>query len=140
MVISDEIKFPRPIRIDPYRHEKKVEPVDATVSVAKIGAFRREWQRSREERRSQAESLLPPSKTEYLRHLVSQVNAHLEARHIPIHLVLSKKEAGYIIDVYDCTGDERCVVIGDVLIDLNDLQILLKNLQQESGILFDTVS
>ena len=39
MVISDEIKFPRPIRVDPYRTEKKVDPIDGLSPVARIGAF-----------------------------------------------------------------------------------------------------
>lgn len=140
MVISDEIKFPRPIRIDPYRKEKKVEPIDGLAPVARIGAFKREWQRGKESRRHQEESLfLSPEETS-VRRLVAQVNTHLENQNILIHLVLIKDENGYSLDVYDCTGNEQCSIIGDVVIDLNDLPVLLKNLQQEAGILLDTIS
>ncbi|MBA3004564.1 MAG: hypothetical protein FP813_12055 [Desulfurivibrio sp.] len=140
MVISDEIKFPRPIRIDPYRKEKKVDPIDGITPVARIGAFKREWQRGKESRRNQEESLfLSPEETS-VRRLVAQVNTHLENQNILIHLVLIKDENGYSLDVYDCTGNEQCSIIGDVVIDLNDLPVLLKNLQQEAGILLDTIS
>jgi len=140
MVISDEIKFPRPIQIASYRPKKKVEPADGAAPVARVGAFKREWQRNREERRRKAESLLSPPEAGTLRRLVAQVNAHLERRSIPIHLVLSRNEQGYAIDVYDCTDGEHCAIIADVIIDLDDLHVLLKNLEQEAGLLFDTVS
>lgn len=140
MVISDEIKFPRPIRIDPYRKEKKVEPIDGLSPVARIGAFTREWQRNREGRRRQEQALLPSTEEVAVRRLVEQVNTHLENQKIPLHLVLIKDEHGYALDLYNCSGNEQCSVIGDVVIDLNDLPVLLKNLQQEAGILLDTIS
>lgn len=140
MVISDEIKFPRPIRIDPYRLEKKVAPIDGIAPLARIGAFKREWQRDREGRRQQEQALFPSSEETAVRRLVVQVNAHLKNQKILLHLVLTKDEHGYSLDVYDCSGNEQCSIIGDVAIDVNDLPILLKNLQQEAGILLDTVS
>ena len=75
-----------------------------------------------------------------VRRLVDQVNAHLEAQQILIHLVLIKDDHGYGLDLYDCSTNEQCSIIGDVVIDLNDLPVLLKNLQQEAGILLDTIS
>jgi len=141
MVISDEIKFPRPVRIDPYRSEKKVDPIDDGLSpVARIGAFTREWQRNREERRQKEPPLFPSTEETTVRRLVEQVNTHLKTQKILLHLVLIKDEHGYSLDVYDCADNERCSIIGDVIIDLNDLPSLLKNLQQEAGILLDTIS
>lgn len=139
MVISDEIKFPRPVRVNRYDPKKKIAPIDGLSQVARIGAFTREWQRNREERQRR-EQLLPLPEETSVRRLVAQVNSHLENQRIPIHLVLIKDERGYSLDVYDCTGNEQCAIIGDVAIDLNDLPALLKNLQQEAGILLDTVS
>ncbi|HIJ89489.1 MAG: hypothetical protein OEV89_01340 [Desulfobulbaceae bacterium] len=140
MVISDEIKFPRPIRIDPYRSEKKVDPIDGLAPVARIGAFKREWQRDKDTRQEHKQSPFPSAEEAEVRHLVEQVNTHLENQKILIHLVLIKDEHGYSLDVYDCTGSDQCSIIGDVVIDLNDLPVLLKNLQQEAGILLDTIS
>lgn len=139
MVISDEIKFPRPIRVDPYRKEKKVDPIDGLASVARIGAFKRDWQRNRGERRQQEQAFSSPEEAS-VRRLVQQVNTHLEHREIPLHLVLIKNMHGYALDLYDCTDETQCAIIGDVVIDLNDLPALLKNLQQEAGILLDTIS
>lgn len=141
MVISEEIKFPRPtIRSDPYRKEKKVDPIDGLSPVARVGAFTREWQRNREERRQQEQALFPSTEESGVRRLVEQVNTHLKNRKILIHLVLIKDEHGYSLDVYDCSGNEQCSIIGDAVIDLNDLPALLRNLQQEAGILLDTIS
>ena len=140
MVISDEFKFPRPTRISPYRAEKKVDPIDGLTQVTRIGAFTRDWQRNREERRRQSQALFSPTEETSVRRLVAQVNAHLEKQKIFLHLVLIKDEHGYSLDVYDCTGNEQCSIIGDVVIDLSDLPVLLKNLQQEAGILLDTIS
>lgn len=139
MVISDEIKFPRPIRIDPYRKEKKVEPIDGLSPVARIGAFTREWQRNREGRRQQEQAFSSPEESA-VRRLVEQVNTHFANQKILLHLVLIKDEHGYSLDVYDCSGKEQCSIIGDAVIDLNDLPALLRNLQQEAGILLDTIS
>ncbi|MGV1100923.1 hypothetical protein ACUUL3_16120 [Thiovibrio sp. JS02] len=141
MVISDEIKFPtRPIRRDPYRTERKIDPVDGTQPVARIGAFKREWEQGREERRQGGEETFLATDELSVRRLIERVNTHLERRHILIHLVLIRDESGYAIDVYDCTGNEQCTIVGDVIIDLADLPVLLRNLEQETGILLDTVS
>ena len=141
MVISDEIKFPRPIRIDPYRKdkEKKVDPIDGLSPVARIGAFTREWQRNREGRRQQEQALFSPEESA-VRRLVEQVNTHFAHQKILLHLVLIKDEHGYSLDVYDCSGKEQCSIIGDAVIDLSELPVLLRNLQQEAGILLDTIS
>jgi hypothetical protein len=140
MVISDELKFPRPVRVDPYHTERKVEPIEGLVPVAPIGAFKRDWQRGREKQREQGQSLFSSPEETSVRRLVAQVNNHLKDRKIPIHLVLIKDEHGYTLDVYDCTGTEQCTIIGDVEIDLDDLPVLLKNLQEETGLLLDTIS
>lgn len=139
MVISDEIKFPRPIKVDPYRTEKKIDPVDGTPPVTRIGAFSREWQRRRQEQQERR-PYTGPNDEESVRRLVDTVNTHLKNQDIQIHLLLIRDENGFAIDVYDCTRGDRCEIIGDVVIDLEDLPVLLKNLQQETGILLDTVS
>jgi len=125
---------------DPARSEKKIDPVDGIPAVVRIGAFKREWARGREERRRRQEESLWDTDELSVRRLVERVNRHLERRHIPIHLVLIRDVNGYAIDVYDCTGNQQCTLVGDVLIDLSELPILLKNLEQETGILLDTVS
>jgi len=139
MVISDEIRFPRPPAPAPYRSGKKVDTVDGITPIARIGAFKRGWSRSREEeRRRREEGGASPAGD--VRRLVEQVNTRLTDQNISLHLVLTGDESGYAIDVYDCTGTDRCVIIGDVIIDPADLPLLLRKLEQETGLLLDTVS
>ena len=140
MVISDEVKFPRPVKIDPYRQKKKVEAIDGINPVARIGAFKRDWQRHREDDREK-KTLFSSVDEKSIRQLINNVNVHLENQQILIRLVLVRDQAGgYGLDVYDCTSGDLCSIIHDVIIDLDDLPILLRNLQQETGILLDTIS
>lgn len=141
MVISDEFKFPRPITPAPYRSERKVGAVDGITPIARIGAFKREWSRSREEeRRRQEGAYSSPADGQSVRRLVERVNNHFANQSISLRLVLTSAENGYGIDVYDCTETDRCVIIGDVIIDPTDLPLLLRKLEQETGLLLDTIS
>lgn len=142
MVISDEIKFPRPVHIDPYRKERKVEATDGITPIARIGAFTQHWNREREGEESprHPRRQLTPNEESELRHLLTQANTGLEQRHILLRLVLTKDETGYALDVYDCTNDDICQVVGDLVISLDDLPALLRNLEEQSGLLIDTVS
>lgn len=142
MVISDEIKFPRPVHIDPYRKERKVEATEGITPIARIGAFTQKWNREREggESPRQPRRHLTPTEESEIRHLLGQANAGLEQRHILLRLVLTKDETGYGMDVYDCTNDTICQVVGDLVISVDDLPALLRNLEEQSGLLIDTVS
>lgn len=140
MVISDEIKFPRPITVDSYKSEKKVDAVDGITPVIRIGAFKKEWTKRRGGEGSRNPGPLTAAGEEAIRKLIEQINDHLETQKILIHLVLRKEKEGYSLDVYDCTSNDACSVIHDIIINLEDLPSLLHNLQQESGILIDTVS
>ncbi len=141
MVITDEFKFPRPVKkVDPYKRGKKVEAIDSAHPVLRIGAFKREWQRSREEQDARRDKEKITADEATVRRLVGRVNEHLDKQNILLHLVLTCDDAGYAIDVYDCTSRDRCTVIRDIIIAPDELPILLRNLEQESGILLDTVS
>jgi hypothetical protein len=140
MVISDDIKFPRPFLPAPYRFGKKVDTVDGIAPVARIGAFKREWSRSREEDRSRQKGERPFPDELSVRRLVEKANSYFANQNISLHLVLTGAENCYAIDVYDCTGTDRCSIIGDVIIDPADLPLLLIKLEQETGLLLDTVS
>jgi hypothetical protein len=142
MVISDDIKFPRPAAPAPYRPERKVVSGDGVLPIARISAFKREWSRRREEDRRREQGVLPaaPTGAQPLQGMVAQVNSHFADQSISLHLVLSRREGEDVIDVYDCTGSDRCVIIGDVLIDPADLPLLLRKLEQETGLLVDTIS
>lgn len=141
MVISDEIRFPRPAVPVPSRPGKKTAPVDGVTPVARISAFKRDWSRSREEEYRRPGKKGPPqADRSVVRHLVEKVNSHLAMQNISLHLVLAGDASGYAIDVYDCTESDRCSIVGDLVIDPGDLPLLLRKLEQETGLLLDTVS
>lgn len=141
MVISDEFKFPRVLPPDPYRKSRRVEPVDWAPPVAKVGAFKREWDRGKEEER-------PPPKRQQLgedeekevRHLVVQANRNFEEHGISLRLLLTRTDDGYLLDVYDCVGGTECQVASDLFIGLDELPNLLRNLENEAGLLVDTIT
>ena len=142
MVISDEIKFPRVTVVDPFKTERQVDSVDGVNPVHPVGAYLREWQRrKRGTQRTEREPMpLPATREKAVRRLIDRVNEHLEQRKIQIHLVLTKEDDGYTLDVYDCTSDQVCAIIRDIVISVDELPALLRNLQDEAGILIDTVS
>ena len=142
MVISDEIKFPRVTVVDPFTTERQVVSVDGVNPVHPIGAYLREWQRRRRGTpRAEREPVpLPISREKAVGRLIARINEHLEQRKVQLHLVLVKEDDGYTLDVYDCSSDEACVIIRDIVISVDELPDLLRNLQEEAGILIDTVS
>ncbi len=80
---------------------------------------------------------IPDSAEKALRLLIQQVNTNLQKSQVPIHIGLVKEEKGYALDIYDCTDGISCKLVKDEPIHLQDLPDLLKNLQQEVGILID---
>lgn len=140
MVISEEIKFPRIQPLDAYRAGRKVEAVDGSQPVFRIGAFKREWDRRRgAAQQPRRPGMLSPEEAEAVRQLVERVNANLDDHHILLHLVLVQTEEGVSVEVYDCTGQDACTVMRDFEIAVSDLPLLLRNLEEESGLLIDTV-
>lgn len=142
MVISDEVKFPRTPKIELFKTAKKVEAVEGPMPVARIGAFKREWNRRRgEEQAGREPEAYSLTDEETIRKLLGRVNASLEEQRILLHLVLIRDEGGgFQLDVYDCTGADQCRIVKDMVVSLEDLPILLRNLEEETGILVDTIS
>jgi len=144
MVISDEIKFPRPIHVDTFpSKEEVVLPAEGVAALKRVGAFQKEWSRSRQQsgkkKEKQKFGLLPGGR-QHVRDLVDQVNNHLEKQGILLHLVLIKEEDGFTLDVYDCTDNKVCTVIRDFVVNYDDLPTLANKLESETGLLLDTVT
>ena len=142
MVINDEIKFPRVTVIDPFVSERQVNTVDGVNPVHPIGAYLREWQRRRRGmQRTEREPVpLPASREKAVKRLIERVNEHFGQRQIKLRLVLTKEVDGYSLDVYDCASDQASTIIRDIVVGVDELPHLLRNLQDEAGILIDTVS
>ena len=140
MVISDEVKFPKTIAVDPFKTETKVKDVDNTPPVEKIGNFRRNWQKNRERRSNEkGKKYLTAEETKTVRTMVEKVNKDLADHKILIHLILTSDDDGFSLDVYDCTDNFVCKIVKDIVINLDDLPILIRNLQQEAGLIVDAV-
>lgn len=141
MVISDELKFPRVVPVDPYTKTRRVEAVDSVPPVARVGAFKREWNRGREDQRPPPRRRrLNAEEENEIRHLVERANRNFAGQGVLLRLLLTKTEEGYLLDVYDCIGDTMCQVAADFTITLEDLPNLLRNLEEKAGLLVDTLT
>ena len=140
MVISDELKFPKTTPVDPFKTETKVKNIDNIPPVEKIGNFRRQWKKNPERKSNEkGKKLLTEEESKTVRSMVEQVNKDLTNHNVLIHLVLTQDDDGFSLDVYDCTDNYVCKVVKDIIINVNDLPVLIRNLQQEAGLLVDTV-
>lgn len=141
MVISDEFRFPLVLPVKAYRQERKVVPVDAVASAARLGVFKREWERDRDEARpSPRRQYLNAEEEREVRSLVAQANRGFERNDIFLRLLLTKTADGYLLDIYDCASDEVSLIITDLTITIDELPTLLRNLEKEMGLLVDTVT
>lgn len=143
MVISDEIKFPPHVRVEPFKPGEEVVPVEGVAPLKRIGAFQQEWRRSRQQagrRESRDKATELPGGPERVKELVDQVNRGLDDQGILLHLVLIRDEEGYTLDVYDCTDNEVCTVIRDFIVQVDELPLLAYKLENRIGLLVDTVS
>ncbi len=143
MVISDEMKFPPPVRVEPYKGGEELEVVEGVAPLKRIGDFQQAWGRAREEAGRQARQKKGadlPGGPQQVKELVEQVNRRLTDQGILLHLVLVRDEEGYTLDVYDCTDNEVCTVIRDFIVHVDELPLLAYKLENRIGLLVDTVS
>lgn len=138
MVISEEVKFPRPPRIETGESRLTPREITGIDPVLPIRYITRKWRRG--ERRPFGEESMDGLSNEAekdLHLLVHRVNADLEKANVPIHLGLVREERGYALDIYDCTDGLACRIVRAEAIHIRDLPAMLKNLQQEAGLLID---
>jgi hypothetical protein len=141
MPISDPIKFPyrNPLSsqtVSPYLIPK-LPPVNNITFTARLNEFKKKFKKP-SEKQKQSKAVLSKEKLIQIKSMIRKLNNDLEQQGILIHLILIKDEDGYAIDVYDCT-DENCAVVSDLIINIDDMPSLLRNLQKESGMLIDQV-
>jgi len=143
MVVYEIKKTTPPPSEPPKQIRRDLAPVEKVTPATPVDQLLKRWRRNKGQqgRQQRRPSVLSPSAERDVRATISKVNANLARQSLPIHLVLIAAGDGYVIDVYDCqVHDNACQVIGDLIIDLDDLPILLRNLTQEAGIIIDTVS
>ena len=123
-------KTPKPIRQD-------ISPALPVFELKAIGSLvEQHYSGGRKRDRREAVKLNPAGLRDVKR-LAEQINLRLEQSGAGIHLVLIQEDDGFVLDVYDCSGGNRCQVVHDIVISVDELQSLFAKLQNESGIIFD---
>jgi hypothetical protein len=126
--------------VDRFKVDRQVDSLDGINPVVKVGDFKRRWlRRQRKDSDERRGVPLTPDAEKSVLPLIDTVNESLAAQGIMIHLLLIKDDAGYSLDVYDCTDEKVCSVIKDMVVDLEDLPSLLRNLQEQTGLIVDRV-
>lgn len=123
-------KKPQPIRKDIF------PPLPVNESKAISHLFSRQLFDNRKKGRGPTEELNPAGIRD-IKRLVELVNLRLEQNGTGIHLVLIQEDDGLVLDIYDCSGGDRCRVVHDMVVGVEELQNLFARLQKESGIIFD---
>jgi len=133
-----EIKNPSGPPSAPKKPREDIEPVFSIEAAEKVRRFKRVMARKRPSPRAEDYRFPLDDETgRTVREMVSRVNRDLAKSGIAIHLLLARDENGFYIDVYDCSGESSCEVIGDIVIGPEDLPGLLRKLQTETGFLVD---
>ncbi|MEW6288509.1 MAG: hypothetical protein AB1545_01515 [Thermodesulfobacteriota bacterium] len=135
-----ETKNPNPDRGEPAPIPNEVQPPLPAGRARPVGraALRQAWAnyRARIFEENTPAAIAPAERD--LRHVLTQVNADLTANGLPLHLVVTKKEGRYALNVYDCSDNEACRLTRNVPLTFEDATIT--NLQQETGIIINTSS
>ncbi len=139
MVITDEFKFPRPPRTDTGESPLRLKEIPGLDPLLPVNQYTRKWQRGKnwpppQERRE--EELTDQSEKD-LHLLVKSVNENLTKLNVAIHIGLVRHETGYGLEIFDCTNNFVCRIIKDKAIHITDLPQMLRNLQEEAGIIID---
>jgi hypothetical protein len=135
-----EVGNPNPAPAEPAPIPNEVRPplpADRTRQVGRA-TLRQSW--SNYQSRAYSENIPPatPVGERNLRHVLTQVNADMAANGLPLHLVFARNEAGYALNVYDCSDTELCRLTRDIPLKFEDTTIT--NLLQETGIMINTTS
>ena len=137
-----EIKKPTPIPVKkPTPIRKDLSPVEKVVAATPVDKLLKRWRRTKERQgEGRRKAPLTQEAKNDVRTLITKTNTDLQLQSLPIRLVLTEEDDGYVIDIYDCHDANACRIIGDLTINLDELPVLLRNLDRESGILVDTIS
>ncbi|MCK5227149.1 MAG: flagellar protein FlaG [Desulfobulbaceae bacterium] len=136
-----EIKNPAPLPGEPASFPRKIEPVNGSLPVARIRHIKRKWERKKGGKHKESENKRKMPKAEQaVRMLIESANQDLEQHGVKIHLTLHQQGEEYVLDIFDCSNNIVCNVIGDIVMPLEGLPTLIRKLQEEAGILIDTIS
>ena len=138
-----EVKNPTPPPTEPAPIRKDLQPPVPIGRVRPVDplVLRQEWEKRKKIKRTRAgfpieAETRPPLAEKAIRNLVRRTNEDLAASGVPLHLVLAQNEAGFALDIYECSeGDALCEVTQEIPLDLIKLLTILDNLEHEAGII-----
>ena len=141
MVITGEYKFPPRPRVDTGESALKTGEILGVSATLPLNYIQKQYRHGTGA--SYLESVdetLPEGAERTLQLLIFQANQDFASHDIAIHLGLVKSSEGYRLDIYDCTDSHVCKLVKDNTIHIEELPKLIRNLQQEAGILLDTTA
>jgi hypothetical protein len=134
-----EIKNPQPPGRPESPHQESPSPVNGVRPVIRIRHYTGRRRRPGSWKRSPP-AAAPTAEEKKLGHQIAQTNEKLEKHQVPIRLVLIAADEGFFLEVYDCTDQQVCRAVRDLEIDAAQLPFFLTKLQQEVGLMIDTIS
>ncbi len=137
-MVIPEIKFQTPPNWQSFTAPRRVQEIYGISPTVAINQFT-----SKAKPESTPRKHKSPQQTKLHRALaimVDQANNNLLFQGVDIHLSLTESSNGFILDIYDCTSNKLCAMIGERQVSLTDLPAMLKNLQEQAGLLFDRQS
>jgi hypothetical protein len=135
-----EIKDPNPAAEPPASAGHAPRQVRRVTSVIRVSRYEGDRGNKGRNPRSARSPSLTPDEEKTLRLMVARVNENLERREISLHLELTRKKEGYLLEVLDCTEQNICHHLKELEVDLAGLPDLLRQLQTAAGLVVDTFS
>ena len=139
MVITGEYKFPPRIRLDTGEELLRLCRAAALTPAMAVNHYQKRQPASltkggrKKETGSGEEVVLERT----IRGYIEQVNEHLTALAIPLHLSLVRRDDGFELEIYDMANSAACHLIRDRELGLEELPAFILSLQEEVGLLVD---
>lgn len=139
MVITAEYKFPPRPRVDTGEKPIRLNKVEEVTPTVSLNHMARLWRRRRGRRYLGEEDEKFLSEMEKsLQSAVDQINENFQANSIDIHLSVARVRNKYVLDIYDCSDQRLCRLIGKKGVGLDEIPEFLHRLQEQVGVVMDT--
>ena len=134
-----EVKFQPPAdwrKFAASRRVQKLYGISPLLAINQFAGREQDWQTPKKRDKPKSRNQLHRS----LAIMIEQTNSNLQLLGLKIHISLVQHQGGFGLDIYDCTGDQLCSIIGEEEVSMAELPTLLKNLQEHAGLLIDVQS
>lgn len=139
MVITAEYKFPPRPRVDTGEEPIRPHRIEDITPVVSLNHMARLWKRRRGRSYLKEKEFLSEAE-ENLQSVVDQVNENFQVNNMDIHLNVARIRNKYVLDIYDCSDQRLCRLIGKRGVSLEDLPEFLRRLQEKVGLVLNTTA